>query len=148
MFYLNYNGGLPFLCSENIVLSISAVYWPGDIQRADQHDNSNVLMKLNMLWSGLYLVLSIRISNIYIIKDFRGVFERERVSRDDFFLLNKSDLKEMGLPLGVRRRILNYTQHWKWRLAKKNLRIVWVYSKLFKFDNETMCQCALLKEMK
>ena len=43
--------------------------------------------------------------NIFI-KDFRGILEREHVSRDDFFLLNKPDLKEMGFPLGVRRRII------------------------------------------
>ncbi|XP_063689997.1 uncharacterized protein LOC134822720 isoform X2 [Bolinopsis microptera] len=45
------------------------------------------------------------------IEDFRGILEREHVSRDDFFLLNKPDLKEMGFPLGVRRRILNYIRN-------------------------------------
>ena len=43
-------------------------------------------------------------------KDFRALFDRERISKEEFFLLKKSDLIELGLPLGIRKRILNYIQ--------------------------------------
>ncbi|KAL5248710.1 hypothetical protein ACHWQZ_G017781 [Mnemiopsis leidyi] len=42
------------------------------------------------------------------IEDFRALFEKEHISKEEFFLLKKSDLKELGLPLGIRKRILNY----------------------------------------
>lgn len=62
-------------------------------------------------------------------KDFRALFDRERISKEEFFLLKKSDLKELGLPLGIRKRILNYIQQWN---------LIWSYEKRQNFKQEML----------